>query len=84
MHSNGMGVQPISAGAMRDHLEVTGMVITPWEASCALQASRAFVDEFHLSNGRTSDPPWDWPKSKRDLEIFDKQQQDMIDRLMRD
>jgi hypothetical protein len=39
----------------------------------ALIASNAYVAEYGRSNNRSTDAPWDWPKSKRDLEIFDAQ-----------
>ena len=80
--SNGMGVGPITAGPIVDFLAATGGSASPYEIDAALLASDAYVDEHHRSNGKSTDAPWDWPKSKRDLEIFGKAQERAITALM--
>ena len=70
--SRGEGsVVPISAGQIAEFVAATCGLISPYELDAALLASDAYVGEYHRSNNRSTDAPWDWPKSKRDLEIFD-------------
>ena len=67
------GILPIRAGQIADFVAATCGLISPIEVDAALLASDAYVGEYHRSNNRSTDAPWDWPKSKRDLEIFDAQ-----------
>jgi len=72
--SRGEGsVVAISAGQIAEFVAATCGLISPYEVDVALLASDAYVGEYHRSNNRSTDAPWDWPKSKRDLEIFDAQ-----------
>ena len=66
-------VVAITAGQIADFVAATCGLISPYEVDAALLASDAYVGEYHRSNNRSTDAPWDWPKSKRDLEIFDAQ-----------
>jgi len=61
----------IAAGQIAEFVAATCGLISPYEVDAALLASDAYVGEYHRSNNRSTDAPWDWPKSKRDLEIFD-------------
>ncbi|MBQ0802987.1 MAG: hypothetical protein KBT76_14745 [Sulfitobacter litoralis] len=77
-----MGIAPITATDLRSNLEVTGGAISPYEADAALLASLAYVSEHHRSSGKSTDAPFDWPKSQRDLEIFNEAQAKAIAQLM--
>lgn len=66
-----MGVEPITAGPIMDFLTGTGVAVSPYELDAALLASDAYVAEQRRSNGKSTDAPYNWPKSKRDVEIFD-------------
>jgi len=65
------GRQGISAGQIMDFVAATCGLMSPYEVDAALIASNAYVAEYGRSNNRSTDAPWDWPKSKRDLEIFE-------------
>jgi len=65
-----MGIEALSAGFVRDHVVYTGGLISPYEIDAALMASNAYVGEYHRSNGKSTDAPWDWPKTARDREIL--------------
>jgi hypothetical protein len=67
------GIAPIQAGQIAEFVAATCGLISPYEVDAALLASDAYVGEYHRSNNRSTDAPWDWPKSKRDLEIFEAQ-----------
>lgn len=79
-----LGRSGISAGQIKDYLEVTGRTLTPFEAGAVLSASRAFCAEIDRSLSKSTDAPWNWPKSARDLEIFAEQEEKLISRLMGD
>jgi hypothetical protein len=80
--SNGMGVGPIAAGPIVEFLAATGRSASPYEIDAALLASGAYFDEHQRSDGKSTDAPWDWPKSQRDLEVFGKAQERVIRALM--
>lgn len=67
-----------------DYLIGTGGISSPFELDVALQASTAYVAEYRRSNGKSTDAPWDWPKTERDLAIFDKQQERAMKAMMGD
>lgn len=77
-----MGIVATSAGQLREYLEVTGGTISPYEAKAMLDACAAYVSEHHRSDAKSTDAPWDWPKSKRDLEIFSRIQEHEMDKMM--
>jgi len=79
-----MGIAPIAAGPIIDFLSATGAVVPPYELDAALLASDAYVIEYRRSNGNSTDAPFDWPKSKRDLEIFGEIEAKTIDSMMRE
>jgi hypothetical protein len=77
-----MGVESITAGPIMEFLTGTGVSVSPFELDAALLASDAYVAEYRRSNGKSTDAPFDWPKSKRDLEIFDAIQSKAVSLLM--
>lgn len=64
-------MQGIKAGQIIDFVAATGSQISPFEVDAALLASDAYVSEYGRSNHKSTDSPWDWPKSSRDFEIFE-------------
>lgn len=78
----GMDIGPIEAGPIMDYLTGTGGISSPYELDVALMASTAYVAEYRRSNGKSTDAPWDWPKTERDLAIFDKQQEQAMKSMM--
>lgn len=81
--SGEMSIKPIAAGPILDFLIGTGRTIAPRELDAALLASDAYVGEYHRSNGKSTDAPWDWPKIERDLEILGDQAEDVMRAIMR-
>ena len=78
----GMDIGPIQAGPVMDYLTGTGGISSPYELEVALVASAAYVAEYRRSNGKSTDAPWEWPKTERDLAIFEKVQERAIAALM--
>lgn len=67
------GIAPIQAGQIMDFVAATCGLASPYQVDAALMASDAYVNEYNNSNHRSTDAPWDWPKTARDLEIIEAQ-----------
>ena len=65
------GMIPINAGQIAEFVNSTWGLISPYQLDAALLASDAYVDEYHRSKNKSTDAPWNWPKSVRDLQILD-------------
>lgn len=76
------GMTSISAGMVLDFAHATLSEFAPSEVDAALLASDAYVYENRRSDGKSTDAPWDWPKSERDLEILEAQADKVMDAMM--
>lgn len=76
------GMTSISAGMVLDFAHATLSEFSPSEVDAALLASDAYVYENRRSDGKSTDAPWDWPKTARDLEILEAQADKAMDAMM--
>ena len=70
--NTGEGIRPITGADVLSHLTATDALASPYEVGAALTASRAYVNEHHKSKGKSTDAPWDWPKTERDTQILNE------------
>ena len=70
--NTGEGIRPISGADVLSHLTATDALASPFEVGAALTASRAYVNEHHRSKHQSTDAPFDWPKTERDIQILNE------------
>lgn len=76
------GTEPLDAGSILNFLTATDYPVSPYELDAALLASSAYVYEYRRSNDKSTDAPWDWPKTERDIEILNAQADKAMDAIM--
>ena len=80
--ASGEGLRAVSGADVLGHLAATGGVASPAQVAAALKASQAYVSEFYRSNGKSTDAPWDWPKTDDDIKIINADQERALKRMM--
>ena len=82
--ASGDGVRPIDGADILAHVTATDLLVCPAGVSAAIAASRLYVNEQNRSRGNSTDAPWDWPKSARDMEIINAGQERVMKAMMGD
>lgn len=80
--NTGEGIRPITGADVLSHLTATDALASPFEVGAALTASRAYVNEHHRSKQQSTDAPFDWPKTERDIQILNEIAEREFERAM--
>ena len=80
--NTGEGIRPITGADVLSPLAATDALASPCEVGAALTAWRDYVNEHLRSKQQSTDAPFDWPKTERDIQILNEIAEREFERAM--